>query len=124
MFARMKKILKKEKGFTLVELLAVIVILGIILAIAIPAVGNVISKSENDAKQANIDLILNAARLADVNGEFSDDMKVSELKDEGYLEEIPEVPGEEEETYGEGTVKKNEDGTFEYTSDIGKPSED
>lgn len=34
-----KKLLKNEKGLTLVELLAVIVILAIIAAIAVPAIG-------------------------------------------------------------------------------------
>ena len=46
----MKKFLQKrlnnEKGLTLVELLAVIVILGIIAAIAIPSIGNIIENSE------------------------------------------------------------------------------
>ena len=32
--------MKKEKGFTLVELLAVIVIIAIVLAIAIPTISN------------------------------------------------------------------------------------
>ncbi len=41
---RLKKLLKNQKGFTLVELLAVIVILGIIAAIAIPSIGNIIDK--------------------------------------------------------------------------------
>lgn len=36
---KIKKLLKNQKGFTLVELLAVIVILGIIAAIAIPSIG-------------------------------------------------------------------------------------
>ena len=46
----MKKFLQKrlnnEKGLTLVELLAVIVILGIIAAIAIPSIGNIIQNVE------------------------------------------------------------------------------
>jgi type IV pilus assembly protein PilA len=38
--------MKKNKGFTLVELLAVIVILAIILAIAIPGIGLIINNSK------------------------------------------------------------------------------
>lgn len=71
MVNKFKTLLKKEKGFTLVELLAVIVILGIIVAIAIPAVGNIIDKAETDADAAEVKLILDAARLADANQEFT-----------------------------------------------------
>lgn len=55
--------MKEQKGFTLIELLAVIVILGIIAAIAIPAIGNVITKSDNKAKVQDALLIINAAKL-------------------------------------------------------------
>ena len=41
----LQKRLKNEKGLTLVELLAVIVILGIIAAIAIPSIGNIVENT-------------------------------------------------------------------------------
>ncbi|MUK86855.1 prepilin-type N-terminal cleavage/methylation domain-containing protein [Ornithinibacillus sp. L9] len=115
MLKKMRKKLKQEKGFTLVELLAVIAILGIILAIAIPTIGNIISNSENEAKEANVNLILNAARLADAAGEFSgDSMTVEELKEGGYLDSVPEVPGTDGD-YSTGEVKKESNGKFSYS---------
>lgn len=54
----MKKMnLMMEEGFTLVELLAALVILSIILAISILSIGLVIAKSEERACQANQQLI-------------------------------------------------------------------
>jgi type IV pilus assembly protein PilA len=52
---------KKNKGFTLVELLAVIVILAVILVIAIPNIVNIINKSKVDAYNNQMELIKNAA---------------------------------------------------------------
>jgi len=59
----LKKRLKDQRGLTLIELLAVIVILGIIAAIAIPSIGNIIAKSEFDASKADAVQIYNAANL-------------------------------------------------------------
>ena len=58
-----KKLLKNEKGLTLIELLAVIVILAIVAAIAIPAIGNIIENSRVKAAKADAANILNAANI-------------------------------------------------------------
>jgi type IV pilus assembly protein PilA len=63
MFKKLGSKLKEQKGFTLIELLAVIVILGIIAAIAIPAIGNVINKSEVKAQAQEGVQIINAAKM-------------------------------------------------------------
>ncbi len=59
----MRKLLSNRKGVTLVELLAVLVILGIIAAIAIPTIGNLIDNSREKAANAEWDNIQEAARL-------------------------------------------------------------
>ncbi|WP_337019320.1 type II secretion system protein [Oceanobacillus massiliensis] len=115
MLQKLKKLMKKEKGFTLVELLAVIVILGIILAIAVPAVGNVIGKAEEEANDASIELVENAARLADISGiepDETDAFTVDYLVESGYLEEAPEglngkvvITEDDEENGGAKTYK-------------------
>ena len=63
MVQALKLKMKEQKGFTLIELLAVIVILGIIAAIAIPAIGNVINKSDNKAVAQEGVQIINAAKM-------------------------------------------------------------
>ncbi|WP_275416656.1 type II secretion system protein [Fervidibacillus albus] len=65
----LKKRMKNEKGMTLVELLAVLVILGIIAAIAVPMVGNIINDSKDKAILADAQMILSGAKLAYANGE-------------------------------------------------------
>ncbi|MDD3048679.1 MAG: DUF5011 domain-containing protein [Bacilli bacterium] len=53
----------KKKGFTLVELLAVIVILAIILAIAIPAVTSLVDSSKKNAFNSDAKLVIKTANL-------------------------------------------------------------
>ncbi|WP_225743923.1 competence type IV pilus major pilin ComGC [Marinilactibacillus sp. Marseille-P9653] len=84
---QIKKLIKKENGFTLVELLAVLVILGIIVAIAIPAIGNVVENANGKAETAEEALVIDAARLYDIEHTIgSTGVTVETLKTEGYLE--------------------------------------
>jgi len=59
----LKKYLSNQRGLTLVELLAVVVILGIVSTIAVVSIGNVIQNSREDAVRADAIQILNAAEL-------------------------------------------------------------
>ena len=52
-----------NKGVTLIELLIVIVVLGIIAAFSIPAVGNVITNAEKDSVVEDARAIESAARI-------------------------------------------------------------
>jgi type IV pilus assembly protein PilA len=63
MLKAIKKKMKDQRGLTLIELLAVIVILGIIAAIAVPSIGNIIQKSKVDAVKADAVNVLNAGKI-------------------------------------------------------------
>lgn len=51
-----------KKGFTLVELLAVITVLGLLAAISIPIVNNQINSSKDEAYKNQVQTIVNAAK--------------------------------------------------------------
>ncbi len=57
----MRKNIKNEKGFTLIELIIVIAILAIIAAVAIPNIVGAVESSRKSADIANAKVILNAA---------------------------------------------------------------
>ena len=65
--------MKNKKGFTLVELLAVIVILAVILAVAVPVVLGVINKSREDALNSTAGMLAagvkNQYMIAQIEGE-------------------------------------------------------
>lgn len=103
-----KKFLKNEKGLTLVELLAVIVILGIVAAIAVPSIGGIIQKSKEDSYKADAIQVLNAAKTYVAgNGVPSKDLTKTDL--DQYVNNVDLPDGY--------TVAVSEDGkTYELTA--------
>ncbi|MCA1057876.1 type II secretion system GspH family protein [Rossellomorea aquimaris] len=97
MLKKMGQRLKNERGLTLIELLAVVVILGIIAAIAVPSIGGLINNSKKDAHIANGQQIVSAARLAvtsiEVDATDGKTFTLKELVDGGYVEDMDNPSG-------------------------------
>lgn len=66
---KMKHIMKDEEGLTLVELLAVVVIMAIIAGIAAVSISKVIQRTREDAQVSNVQQMLASANLYDIQEE-------------------------------------------------------
>ncbi len=91
----MKK--RSNKGFTLIELMIVVAIIGILAAIAIPKFADLISKSKEGATKGGLSAIRSSLQVyyGDNEGIFPLDA-LAVLTDDGkYINEIPEakLPG-------------------------------
>ncbi|WP_286927062.1 MULTISPECIES: prepilin-type N-terminal cleavage/methylation domain-containing protein [Lysinibacillus] len=89
-----KKLLKNQKGLTLVELLAVVVILAIVAAIAIPAIGNIIENSRYTAVKADAINVINAANLyyTDTPDSTATSVTAATLREKGFLKSTGKLP--------------------------------
>lgn len=63
MLRKIRKLLKKQEGFTLVELMIVVVILGILAGIGVQQYGNIQERAKKAADEANKKVLTNAANM-------------------------------------------------------------
>ena len=85
--------LKTRKGFTLIELMIVVAIIGILAAIAIPQFANLISKSQEGATKGNLGTIRSALSIyyGDTEGFYPTDAASLDSLTVGqkYLQSVP-----------------------------------
>lgn len=80
MFNTLCRTLKNKKGFTLVELMVVVVIIGILAAIAVPVYSGSQERAQIAAIQANVKVVQGAiTQYLAVNNAYPDCDTVSEL---------------------------------------------
>ena len=84
---------RNQKGFTLVELMVVVVIIGILAAIAVPIYRNVQTNAAKNACRANIRTLegaLEVWKAANNSGTYPNSLDV--LVNGGYIKEEPKCP--------------------------------
>ena len=115
-----------KKGFTLVELLAVIVILAVILVIAIPQVLKVVDNSRLNAYIKNEEMVLKAVDVyasrntGELPGEIGGtiELSIKYLVTEGLLTDITNPYNKNEDCNGYVTITKISDTEYDYTSHL------
>jgi prepilin-type N-terminal cleavage/methylation domain-containing protein len=85
------KSLNTKKGFTLIELMIVVAIIGILAAIAIPQFANLVAKSQEGRTKANLGTIRSALSIyyGDLEGWYPMDSLASLTTNGRYLQAIP-----------------------------------
>lgn len=79
MSGKIRKILKSQKGFTLVELMTVLIILGVLLSIGVPKYLRIQAQAEWDADETTIENIAKAAEVYAAQKNRYEDVSISKL---------------------------------------------
>ncbi|WP_283624270.1 prepilin-type N-terminal cleavage/methylation domain-containing protein [Clostridium butyricum] len=110
------ELMKKKKGFTLVELIIVIAVIAVLAAIAIPKFGAVKKDANLRADQANAKIIATAVATAVANGD------TNPATDTVYVKYIDgaKVPTPKDSSKSSFFVSYTEDSTTGTTTTLGK----
>ena len=132
MLKKLRKMLKKQEGFTLVELMIVVVILGILAGIGVQQYGNIQQRAKDAADAANRKVLTNATnmmlmldRISEEDFTDTDDddnamLTIRRTDDPNklvpdYLQEWPDNPMDDGEYVVEVTEIKTETGDIMYS---------
>lgn len=98
-----RKLRQEEQGFTLVELVVVVVILGILAGVGIQQFGNVQERARQSAHEANVKVLTSAAQMyALLTGVQSNTTITKDSEDQlvpDYLAEWPNSPWDDGREY-------------------------
>lgn len=114
MFKLVQKARKNQKGFTLVELMVVVVIIGVLVAIAVPVYNGVQEAAATNAADATIRTLNGAVAVysADNDGAFPATADVLWTGTNRYIQSAPEFRGNFGYNYEAATGLFTRTGTY------------
>lgn len=124
MLKKLRKMLKKQEGFTLVELMIVVVILGILAGIGVQQYANVQQRAKEAADKANRKVLTNATNMWLILESPAATEEPFEVTEDElvpyYLDEWPDNPlGDDPYTVTVTTEEDPTTGDLQYSIKVG-----